>query len=364
MYLRGDAVPNWYLLKKHRELVKVWRLPRLLLSYFETADRCSIAVLGKTIFYVRGFEEKLIDTPTWAADPQIRFTEEEHYRGEAILARFGLERGRYVCLHARDPAYGLSYFPRLWASRGLADHVAAAKAEDIEKNLGQRSRNSDFRDYRAALEVLAARGLKGVRLGAKVNFDFSSELPNLVDFAGREREQLHEDGEFADLYLMAHCAFYVGTTTGVTGSSYAFSRPTALVNHFPWVLAFVPPICGSLHMPRLVRRQNGTLLSFGELIDIGSNWRKTYDDGYFHREGLETVDNTPEELAEAVAEMCDRFEGKWREDPGDEARQRAFKELAGPALPQDPLAARVSRAFLARHADLLVGERTPVREPA
>lgn len=358
IYLCGDAIPNQYLLKKHRELVRVWYVPKPILKYLENADRTSIRVFGDALFHVHSFEEKIIDTPIWGIATQLRFSDDEHRRGAEILARFGLERGRYVCLHARDPAYGLSYFSQLWSSRGTAEDIAALRADETERNLGQRSRNSDFRDYRLALEYLATRGLKGVRLGAKVKHDLSDELPNLVDFAGRERARLGADGEFADLYLMAHCAFYVGTTTGVTGSAYSFNRPTALVNHFPWMLAFIPPIANSLHIPRLVRRQSGEVLSFAELIDIGSNWRRTYDDTYFDREGLEIADNTAEELAEAVREMCERVEGRWQPDPEDQRRQAAVIRLAGPALPQNPLNASIGSAFLARHADLLDGPRT------
>ncbi|MCA3262829.1 MAG: TIGR04372 family glycosyltransferase [Telmatospirillum sp.] len=353
VYIRGDAVPNRYLLKKHKELIRVWHFPRPVLTYLERAERASIRAFGKTIFYVRGFEEKIVDTPTWGLPAMIRFNEEEHRKGMALLAGLGLARGSYVCMHARDPAYGLSYFSQLWLSRGIAAEAATLRADETERNLGQRSRNSDFRDYAAALLVLEKRGLKGVRVGAKVATDYTEVLPNLVDFAGRERARLGPDGEFADLYLMAHCAFFVGTTTGVTGCAFTFSRPIALVNHFPWMLAFIPPIENSLHIPRLVRKKSGDILSFAKLIDIGTNWRLTYDDTYLDRESLEVLDNTPEELADAVTEMCDRVAGAFVPCDGDADLQARFALLAGPAMPQDPLNAKVGCAFLRRHAELL-----------
>ena len=62
------------------------------------------------------------------------------------------------------------------------------------------------------------------------------------------------------------------------------------------------------------------------------------------------MDNTPEEFAEAVAEMLDRIEGTDLDTAEDTARQAAFRRLADPFGAGVP--SRVGRGFLRRHPAL------------
>ncbi len=360
LYFASDVIPNAFLFQKHRTMVRIIRLPRGLMRYLRIAEKTSIRAFGRALFYTRGLEEKMVDSRTWnGVPPQIVFTAEDHRRGETMLARLGLERGRYVCLHSRDHTYGLSHHTKMVMGRGSARSANKAAAHRLvaksEESLLQRYRNSDFVAYEKALAVLERRGLRGVRLGAKVDRDYNDLLPNLVDFAGRYRDGLGPDADFSDLYLMAHCCFYIGTSSGVTGFSYIFNRPIVWVNSFPWPWAHVPPIAGSIYLPKLMRRGDGATLMFAEMVELSRrwDWRAMYDDAFFAREDVAAVDNTPDEIAESITEMCDWLEGHWQPDPADQVRQDALAGLFDRSLPIHRTRARMGRAFLASHSDLL-----------
>jgi putative glycosyltransferase (TIGR04372 family) len=358
LYLAGDLVPNAYLYEKHRALLRIARLPDSLMRHLRGAEKMAIRTFGFSLFYVYGFEEKLADWSTWNdVPPQIQFTAEDHRRGEALLARLGLERGRYVCLHARDAAYGLSHHTAMWVARGGAyapnEEAARDVSEKSEDSLFNRYRNSNFVDYRDALAILQRRGLKGVRVGAKADRDLTGVLPNLVDFAGCERDKLGDDADFADIYLMAHCQFYVGTSTGVTGSALLFNRPMIWLNAFPWPWGLYPPVAGSLYLPKLWRANDGHVLTFREMFEREQrfNWRPLYRDDFILEQKFCVIDNTPDEIAAGVAEMADRLEGTWQSNAEDEKRQSKMHAFGRDRPPPPDI--RIPREFLVRHETLL-----------
>ena len=62
--------------------------------------------------------------------------------------------------------------------------------------------------------------------------------------------------------------------------------------------------------------------------------------------GAEIVDNSPEELLEAVREMEARLAGTWTESPQDAALQQAFWERYRPHYPDRVYVARIGADFL------------------
>ncbi len=360
----GSAAPNGFLLKKHREVARVVELGPRAQRYLLAAEKVSIRVLNRPLFFISGIEERALDTTTWnRIEPRIRFSESENRRGTEMLGRMGIEPGRYVCFHARDSAFGITGHADMYRARLLRNQTeddAAGRSEDVaiksEKGLLQRYRNSDFADYAAALSALADRGLKGVRLGAKVDGDLTEILPNLVDFAGRHRADLAaEDAEFADIYLMANCRFYVGTATGVTGVAYIFNRPIVFVNFFPWVWQQSPPIKGTIFQPKLLRRGDGTVLDFASMIELlnSNDWHDLHEDQFFALNDFSAIDNTPEEIADAVLEMCERLDGHSTPDMTDAMRQRALEALYVPRPVSFEPPGTMAKAFLRHHRDLL-----------
>jgi putative glycosyltransferase (TIGR04372 family) len=359
-YFCSQLIPNRFLYEKHLSLLTIIKLPRRTMTYLRNAEKANIRSFGQALFFTRGLAEKMADTKLWnTTNPQIVFSPEEDRRGILILEKLGIAPGTYVCFHARDSAYALAAYPKMWAERrslsaGNEGEVLPL-VQSFEENKYNVFRSSRFADFDKALVALSQRGLIGVRLGAKVERDYTDALPNLIDYAARHREDLGAEADFADVYLMAHCRFYVGTASGVSALSWIFNRLMVFVNDFPWPWDQLPPIAGSIYMQKLWRRRDGRKFTFREMIDLSRrvDWRAMYDNDFFVKEDLTVIDNTSEEIADAIAEMCDRIDGRWAADADDEARHRALVELADPTLPLSQSPARMARGFLLRHQDLL-----------
>lgn len=358
LYLCGNVIPNGFLFEKHRNLLHALSLPPGLMRYARAAEKTTIRRFGRSLFYSVGLEEKMADAPLWnSTEPKIIFSDAEHQKGRAILLRMGLTPGTYVCLHARDPAYALLNTPKRLAEQGVADAISRAVAQ--EGSLFNRYRNFRFADFTQAIGVLAQHGLRAVRLGADADATGVADSPYLVDYANVFRSKLGNDAAFADAYLMAHCRFYVGGATGVTAFAFVFNRPIVFVNSFPWPWSHFPPFDGSIYLPKLLRRKDGLILSFAEIFSLSRrhDWRAMYDDAFFDAEQIEALDNTPEELAAAVQEMCERQNGALPEDAADEDRQQKLLQQAGESIPLSRTPSRMARQFLAAYQSLLTPPR-------
>src|SRR6185295_6181868 len=150
----------------------------------------------------------------------MEFSPDEQAYGDALLKRFGLEKGNYVCFHSRDPNYGSLHHPEVIAAR-MSKRMYSEVGEMTEEHPFQKHRHADFSLYLLAIMWLQERGITAVRIGSHAEFGYQHE--NLVDYASF-RETL-ENPDLADLYLMAHCRLYAGQATGVTHLSCIFNTP-------------------------------------------------------------------------------------------------------------------------------------------
>jgi putative glycosyltransferase (TIGR04372 family) len=152
-----------------------------------------------------------------------------------------------------------------------------------------------------------------------------------------------------DIFLTATCRFFFGVASGMAQVPLAFGVPTLFTN---WISNALPPNSRrDLFIPKRVRSERlGRALSFDEWL--APSHRAHYVIATeMHRSGLREVDNTPEELCEAVVEMMDQLDGQATDDPADVRRREAFEAIAR----RQGLVgfARISRAFLRRHEQLL-----------
>lgn len=363
VYLASPNINNKYLFENHTRKLFIISLPRWLFRYFQRSEKVERMIFkhGTSIKTRSTFADKLTNTELWGStSTQLKFDDDEIIRGDAILDRLGVEKGKYVCVHARDGAYGRDAYVDFWNTHGVArsrsEEGAEGIAQEHEALLFQQYRNANIETFGSSLAVLESKGLSGVRIGAKVERDSIGSLPNLIDYAGRLREQLGEDADFADVYLMANCRFFVGTVSGLAAFSIALSRPSIWVNAFPWPWECAPPVEGSLYIPKLLRYRDGRILTFNEMVDISRrhNWREMQKNSFFETRGLEVFDNHSEEIAAVVEEMCDRLDGAWISDPEDEVRQARLAALFDSYMPLYGTLARMGRMFLHRHADLLL----------
>ncbi len=265
--------------------------------------------------------------------PHLSFTKEEERRGYAAMRQLGIPEGvPFVCFQARDQAYMGQRFPH-YPSQVFT------------------YRNSALLTFLPAADELTRRGYLAVRVGAVVETALNATNPRVIDYAVRNRT------DFLDIFLEAHCRFYLGDTSGIAFLPMIFRRPIALVNFIPleYVTSWGPQ---DLFIPkRLWLKAERRFLTFPEILESGVG--RLMRSELYERAGLEIVDNTPEEIVALVVEMDERLKGTWQTTEEDEQLQCRFWALFQHSPHHKVIRAHIGAAFLRAHCELL-GEEGPV----
>lgn len=186
---------------------------------------------------------------------------------------------RYVCLHVRTGGFG-------------NDHDFSAP------------RNANIENYIPAIKALADNGFVVVRIGdpsmPRLNTD------HVLDYAHSPLKS-----EKSDISLIEHCDAYIGSLTGPMDVAGLFEKRILAVNcislsHCFWYRT------GSLLLPKKVVMA-GRELSLKEQID--RHLFEIYGSGRTV-DGVEFVENTPDEILDAVKEFM--------QQPELTSEQRAF----------------------------------------
>lgn len=256
----------------------------------------------------------MVEWDTWQqVNPQMHFTDNEHTRGIEVLRALGVPAGAtYVTMHARDKVY--------------------TDSPDYIRSLDDPLSYNDFRDcdintYIKAAQWLTDQGIWVIRVGQQVEGPLSTSDPMIVDYAGRFRRHL-EDAEFADVYLQATSKFFIGCTAGTYYLSHIFNVPIASVNMIPLAE------CGRLDHDLFILKKywqssRNRFLTFREMAKRGADWNRLWHDKLqaFKDEGIEYIDNSPEEILDLVMEMYNRLEGNWLPEPDDSELQNQFRKI-------------------------------------
>ncbi len=253
--------------------------------------------------------------------PVLSFTAAEEARGRRELAALGIgENDWFVCFHARDRAY-------LGPDSSHHDH-----------------RDADIENYLAAAEDIVKRGGFAIRMGAKVGKPLPKERhPRIIDYA------LERRSDFLDIYLPAHCKYFLGSTAGLFLVAQIFSVPVAAANFVP--LDITPLRRGDLYISKkLWSLAENRLLSFREIF--GSPAAHYTLPAQYQAAGLRLIENSPEEILDLAREMEAALAGQPPAE-SDERLRAAHRALFRPQHLCFGSPAQFAASFLRRHSDLL-----------
>ena len=236
--------------------------------------------------------ESFNNTREFDEGEKVEFSDAEHEYCRSVLKLLNLEPGKYVCFHARDSKYGALRHPDMFRDRGVNPDIT-------EKHRAQLNRNMDFADFFPTIHWLRTLGLKAVRLGADVEMTY--EANNLVDYAS-ERDTF-ENPELLDIYLMAHARMFIGQNTGVQMQSAAWSIPSVCVNWYPYAPFSKPTANTIICRNKRIKAKGVELSEFNSrhVFDF-MDWTLFYSAS----EGIEVINNTPEEILDTVKRAFER----------------------------------------------------------
>jgi putative glycosyltransferase (TIGR04372 family) len=256
--------------------------------------------------------------PAWNdGEPVLQFTSDEKEKGRRLLRDMGMPgEAAYVCFCVREK----SFYSQFQDPDSLAIQPDASKDTFI--------RNPILENYMTMAAQCAQLGMYVLRMGFMVDNALASGVhPRIIDYATKFRS------DFGDVYLLANCKFMVTGGAGVWWVSSAFNRPVVMADQY---LLYGTLRENDLFIPKkLWLKAERRFLTFSEMLAVGPLYM--YEENC-HRDGIEVIHNSAEEISGVVNEMIQRLDGDWKSSQEDEELQQRFKSLypVSPALRKVP----------------------------
>jgi len=230
----------------------------------------------------------------------LNFTFDEEIKGQEELLKIGLPKNaKFVCLLVRDSAYLATYQSEIdWSAHDYRD--------------------SNIENYILAIEELINRGYFVFRMGAKVNQPLNFTNPKFIDYAYNGMRT-----DFLDIYLGAKCEFCISTGAGWDAvPTWLFRKPVLFTNIGP--LGYLPTYSAKFYL--MIKGhfsiEKNRFLTYSEIFDSGLGY--ILDSSDYKMKNVKLIENTPEEILEAVIEIEERLSGTWKDSHEDEKLQNHF----------------------------------------
>lgn len=231
------------------------------------------------------------------AKKHLRLSEQELAEGDVKRMQMGLTQP-FVCVSTRDSAY--------MTMRGAEDNIA---------------RNACENNAKKAYSYLVDQGIACVRMGRAVCNRL--EMSGCINYANDYYDEL------MDLYLSSHCKFFVSAASGVMQYAITVGMPVVLINDVDGLIGGWGGSPQSenniIIFKHFYKKAEDRYLSIKEMMDVLHKFRDSGKSLY--REGIELIENTPDEIYEAVKEMNERLDGVWVETSEDQELQNFCRKI-------------------------------------
>jgi putative glycosyltransferase (TIGR04372 family) len=257
-----------------------------------------------------------------ARPPLIQLTPRDFMKGWEALERVGMMRSEwFVCVHVREGGF-----------KGEPIYYAA---------------NARIESYLPAIRRITETGGWVVRMGDP-SMTKLPRMDRVIDYANSDMRS-----PWMDVFLSAQCRFYLGTSSGLIHVPFAFHTPTLASNWTP--ISARPYSSRDLFILKLYRSAaDGRILSFPEAF--ASRAQQCYNANVFAAHGIELIDNSEDDIADAVSEMMQRLAGRFIESEDDRDLRRRFDAIATRHASRRGsygLNSRIGALFLRKHRALL-----------
>jgi putative glycosyltransferase (TIGR04372 family) len=236
-----------------------------------------------------------------AHKPRLTFNAEELRLAKKMLKRLGIAKAAFVCLLVRDSAY----LDRMNPDNDWSYHNC---------------RDADVANYRDAALWLAEKGYYVLRMGKYTDKKFSVPHPRVIDYANHSLKS-----DFLDIYLAAHCRYFISTSSGLDGVAQIFRRPVLYTDVFPNIANIQFWYPAVLLQTKVIfdHQQNRYLTAF-EVDKLFLNNRDTVR--MLSNGRLELRNNTSAQILAAAKEMEARLTALEDNSPLQSQEQQLFIE--------------------------------------
>lgn len=264
----------------------------------------------------------------WEAEkrPPLLSRSAESNEALTLLRRqLGIPDGAwYVCLHVRQSGFH-GKWNKVW----------------------EQARDAKIETYTEAIRAIVARGGYVVRMGDP-SMPALPPMNRVIDYARSDFKAEH-----ADILLLSGARFFAGTNSGLSMVPGIYGVPCVLSN---WVPIGIPNWFGpDLMVPKLLRRKaTGAIVPLDEMLGTPLGYLQNPQD---LPEGVEFVENTPQELKLAVDQMMDELDGDASESRDVELEEAYFARAVKHGSYRG---SRIGTAFMREHGERL-GFSWPLR---
>jgi len=256
----------------------------------------------------------------------LQLNKKETFYAEQEMKTINLA-GEFVCFHNRDAGFlkkSVSSYD--WSYH---DH-----------------RDSNIQNYALAIKYLVKQDLSCIRLGTLTSDLLEPGFQKyVVRYQGTEKQN-----DLLDLYLASRCKFFITTDSGINILPYMFNRPVVLLN---WInltnlLRYLP---NTICIPKMYfNTDTGQVYDFFDMLygDCKDIIRQEQLDA----KNIQIVENSPNEIIDAVREMQMRQADLLVDSNADKIRQENIWKLYKQSAHRSP-SFRIGANFLAKHEKLL-----------
>ena len=278
--------------------------------------------------FINSIKKSSLDNITKIEQPVIFFKNEEIKIGENYLKKVGASNNNFICFHSRDSAYYNKY----------------NKSKDWSWSYTN-FRNTDIDNYIPALQEMSAKNFLCFRMGAAVKEKLKCSNSKIIDYANSG-----DRSDLLDIYLSSKCYFFICSESGIAALPRVFDKPIIYLNCIG-VDTTHSHANNSLFLPRKIySTKENRLLSFKEIIKL--DLMSKYTTKHLKELNIELIENTQQEIIEAVREMYARLNGTWKSDDVDEILQKKFWSLMNYKFLKSPTH-RICSSFLKKNQFLL-----------
>jgi len=232
--------------------------------------------LGQDIIWqpksLKKFDWALVDKIDWDSvfdDSELKLElplKKQQYC-DKLFQEFGLPKGAwFVCVHVREGGYS-------------GDH--------------QNIRNATIDNYLEAIQFITSQGGWVFRMG-DTSMKNLPPLEHVIDYANSTKRHA-----LLDVYLIANCKYFVGTSSGIFDTALLFGKPTLLTNAVHFLMQMPQKRNDLIIFKHVYSKNNGNKLTLREwLLDYDKLESSTWS-------SLDWVfaENSSEEITAAVKNL-------------------------------------------------------------
>jgi len=208
----------------------------------------------------------------------LKFSKNDLIKGENFLKKYSIRKYHFVCLHIRDEEYLSKTFPD-------------------DKNLTRHShRNCNPKNYSRAIKLLIDNNIAVIKMGQKKSIKLNIKHPRFIDYANS-----NDLSPFLDIFLPAHCKFFLSSCSGLDFVAKIFRRPILFTNQVPLGSAVLSSEIDMVIFKKYFSKIKNKILNINEIFKKDIELIKNGD--LFAKKNILLIENNDLEILEATRDF-------------------------------------------------------------